>query len=322
VAGSVKLSVVVASHGRHLRLRWLLNALEEQTLPREQFEVVVVHDYDPETAERVLDRHPLGESGSLRHRAIEPGTGSPPRQRNIGWRMARGELVAFTDDDCRPDEGWLAALVEGAAAAPGRVVQGATRPDPLEWEVGAAPHPRTLFVEPVGPFAQTANIMYPRDLLERVGGFDERSVAGEDVGLWLRSRRAGAEIVAAPEAVVFHAVESHTLPGIVRQNLKWFHLAYLVKQHPEIRDDLKLRYFWDEEHLASATALAGLAGARVHPILLALAAPYVLRVSRRRGPGIGRRALALADLPGAIVRQGAEVVVMAAASMRHRTLVL
>jgi glycosyltransferase involved in cell wall biosynthesis len=322
VAGSISVSVVVASHARHLRLRWLLNALEDQTLPRERWEVVVVHDYDGATAARVLDGHPLTESGTLRHRAIAPGTGSPARQRNIGLRMARGELVAFTDDDCRPDGSWLAALVERAAAAPGRVVQGATRPEPLEWEVAASPHPRTLFVEPVGPFAQTANIMYPHALLARLGGFDEGAIAGEDVGLWMRARRAGAEIVGAPDAVVYHAIDSHTLPGIVRQNLKWFHLAYLVKQHPEIREDLKLRYFWDEEHLATAGALAAVLGARAHPLLLGLAAPYVLRVSRRRGPGARRRALALADLPGALVRQGAEVVVMAAASVRHRTLVL
>ena len=38
-------SVVVPSHARRLRLRWLLNALEEQTLAPERFEVIVVHDY-------------------------------------------------------------------------------------------------------------------------------------------------------------------------------------------------------------------------------------------------------------------------------------
>jgi glycosyltransferase involved in cell wall biosynthesis len=315
-------SVVVASHARHLRLRWLLNALEEQTLARGSWELIVVHDYDAETALRVIDRHPLAADGVLRHRAIEPGTGSPARQRNIGWRLARASLVAFTDDDCRVDGRWLEELVEAASRAPGQVVQGATRPEPLEWEVSAAPHVRTLHVEPVGPFAQTANILYPRELLERLGGFDERAVAGEDVGLSLRARAAGAAVVAAPEAVAYHAIESHTLPGIIRQNLKWRHLAYLVKLHPEIRRELTLRVFWDGEHLAVTAFLAGLAGARRHPLLLALAGPYVARVSRRRGPGLRSRAMALADLPGATVRQGAEVAGLAAGSLRHRTWLL
>ena len=78
-------SVVVASHGRHLRLRWLLNALEEQTLPRERWELIVVHDYDAATAARLMERHPLGEDGTLRHVAIEPGTGSPLLRLPLPW---------------------------------------------------------------------------------------------------------------------------------------------------------------------------------------------------------------------------------------------
>src|SRR4051794_29031345 len=103
------ISVVVASHARPLRLRWLLNALEAQNLPAERWELVVVHDYDESTAARILDDHPLALAGRLRHQAIAPGTGSPARQRNLGWREARAPLVAFVDDDCRPERGWLGA---------------------------------------------------------------------------------------------------------------------------------------------------------------------------------------------------------------------
>jgi glycosyltransferase involved in cell wall biosynthesis len=322
VEGSITVSVVVASHARHLRLRWLLNALEEQTLGRERWEVVVAHDYDAETARRVLDRHPLREAGRLRHIAIAPGTGSPARQRNLGWRAARGALVAFTDDDCRPEPDWLERLVAAAERAPGQIVQGATRPDPLEHEVLAAPHVRTLQIEPVGPFAQACNILYPRDLLERLAGFDERSVTGEDVGLSLRARAAGVTVVGAPDAIVNHAIESFTLPGIVRENTKWRHLAYLVKRHPELRRELELGVFWDRDHLWGAVALVGLLGTLRSPRLAALAVPYALRASRRRGPGRRGPAVALPELPGQAVRQIAEVVGLAAGSVRHRTLLL
>jgi GT2 family glycosyltransferase len=315
-------SVVVASHARELRLRWLLNALEEQTLPRERWELIVVHDYDAATAARVMERHPLGEDGTLRHTAIEPGTGSPARQRNIGWRAARAPLVAFTDDDCRPGPAWLEGMLRAARSTPGAVVQGKVRPDPYEQALFLAPHVRSLQVDPVNPYAQTANILYPRALLERLDGFDEVAVAGEDVGLSLRARAAGAEFAAAPDALVYHAVESHSLPGILRQNLKWRYLAYLVKRHPEFRRELVLGVFWEMEHLTVTLAAAGLAGARVNRGLLALALPYVVRVAGRRGPGPKSRAIALAELPGAFVRQGAEVAGMAAGSVTHRTLLL
>ncbi|HEU4979340.1 MAG TPA: glycosyltransferase, partial [Solirubrobacteraceae bacterium] len=289
-------SVVVASHGRPLRLRWLLNALEEQTL-REPWEAIVVHDYDAPTARRILEAHALCAAGTLRAIAIEPGTGSPSRQRNIGWRAASGELVAFTDDDCRPEPEWLERLLAVARCAPGRIVQGRVRAEPHEAAILAAPHVRTLWIDPVGRYAQTANILYPRALLERLGGFDERAIAGEDVGLSLRARRAGVAIEGATEAIVNHAVESHTLPGIVRQNWKWRHLAYLVRRHPEFRRQMPLGLFWDAEHLRTTAALAGLLGARRHPALLALAAPYAVRALGRRGPQPRRRALALAELP-------------------------
>ena len=315
-------SVVVASHARPLRLRWLLNALEEQTLAADSWEAIVVHDYDAPTARRVIERHPLSAAGRLRHVPIQPGTGSPSRQRNIGWRQARGELVAFTDDDCRPEREWLEELVAVARRVPGAVVQGRTRPEPLERELLRAPHVRTLTIHPVGPYAQTANILYPRALLERLDGFDERAIAGEDVGLSLRARAAGARIAAAGGAVVNHAVEAHTLPGILRQNVKWRHLAYLVKRHPEFRRELTWRIFWDGDHLLTAAAMAGVVGGRRHRLLLLLAAPYVRRSLARRGRGARARTVAAAELPGQAVRQAAEVVGLAAGGVRHRTPIL
>ncbi len=321
MAERIALSVVVASHGRPLRLRWLLNALEEQSLP-EPWEVVVVHDYDAATTARVLGRHRIGAAGVLRHIAIEPGTGSPARQRNIGWRAARGELIAFTDDDCRPEREWLERLTVAARSLPGEIVQGTTHPDPYEHAILAAPHVRTLLIDPVGPFAQTCNILYPRALLERLEGFDERAVAGEDVELSLRARAAGARVWPAADALVYHAIESHTLPGILIQNLKWRYLAYLVKKHPELRRELTLRVFWDADHLWVTAAAVGLTAARRRPGMLALAAPYVLSSSRRRGRGPRARALVVAEMPGQAVRQLAEVLGLAAGSVRHRTLVL
>ncbi|HEX6457331.1 MAG TPA: glycosyltransferase [Thermoleophilaceae bacterium] len=316
--GPIAVSVVVASHARELRLRWLLNALEEQTFD-EPWELVIVHDYDVPTAERVIERHPLAKQRPVRAIA---GSGGPGKRRNVGWRAARGELIAFIDDDCRAECDWLERLIAAAREHTGHVIQGRTRPDPFEAEVLKAPHVRTLNIEPVNAYRETCNILYPRELLERLDGFDERAITGEDVDLSLRAIAAGARISAAPDAVAYHAIESFTLPGILRQNLKWRHLAYLVKQHPELRAQFPLHVFWDEDHLLVTAAAVGLAGARRHPLLLVLAAPYVRKASRRRGGRRRDRALALAELPGQAVRQFAEVLGMAAGSVRHGTLLL
>ena len=323
MATPLSASVVVPSHGRPLRLRWLLNALEEQTFG-EPWEVIVVHDYEESTVARFLGDHPLASDGRLRHIAIEPGTGSPARQRNIGWRSARGRMIAFTDDDCRPEPEWLDRLVASVRDRDADVVQGATRPDPHEAHLLAAPHVRTMFIEPVGPYAQTCNILYPRAVLERLGGFDERAITGEDVDMSHRAKALGSHIVGARRAVVNHAVESHTLPGMLQQNLKWRHLAYLVKRNPEVRRDLFLRVFWDRDHLLVPVGLGGLAAAvaRRRGALARLFAPYAWRATRRRGRRPRGLVTGLVELPGQTRRQFAEVLGMAAGSVRHRTFLL
>jgi GT2 family glycosyltransferase len=314
-----EVSVVVPSHERPLRLRWLLNALEEQSLARDRWELVVVHDCRGESSEELLRTHPLRADGTLRHLRLPAGTGTPGRQRNAGWRDAQAPLVTFTDDDCRPDPRWLEELLAAARANGGAIVQGATRPDPFESEILAAPHARTIEVDPPGPFAQTCNILYPRALLEGAGGFVESLQSGEDADLAERCLAAGAQYVGAPNAVVFHAVESSTLIGAIRRSARWQDLAYVVKHHPHVRERLELRVFWRRSHLLLALGLGAVAAPRLAP---ALALPYLQEVLTRRGTG--KRALlrATTELPGRLAIDLAEMATLARGSARHRTLFL
>jgi GT2 family glycosyltransferase len=316
-------SVVVPSHERPLRLRWLLNALEAQSLERGRWELVVVHDCRDDESEMLLREHPLREDGTLRHVRLPAGTGLPGRQRNVGWRDARSALVAFTDDDCRPEPEWLERLLDAASRSPGTIVQGATRPDPYETAILAAPHARTLEVDPPGAFAQTCNILYPRALLEQVGGFEESLLSGEDTDLSAGARDADAEYVGAADAVVYHAVESSTLLGAIRRGLRWQHLAYVVKRHPHVRERLELGVFWRRSHLLLAVGLGGIPVARRAPAVAALfTIPYVRDGLRRRGTNPRARLRAATELPGRVAIDLSEMLTLARGSVRYRTLFL
>jgi GT2 family glycosyltransferase len=320
-----EVTVVIPSHARQLRLRWLLNSLEEQKLDSERFEVVVVHDYDDRDTHDIIERHPLTAGGTLRHVRIQPGTGQPARQRNLGWRAARAPLVAFTDDDCRADPGWLAGYLAQAQPGSEVVLQGVTKTEPYEYETWAAPHVRTIDIpHPPNEFFQTCNILYPRSVLERLGGFDETLTSGEDTDLALRALAAGVRIEGAPAAVVYHAVEEYSLPRMLRMSWKWRDLVRLRKRHPQLAQtgEWTLGVFWKASHWQLLLAAAGAGLARRFPSALLLAAPYLRAKLLRRGSRPRQLAVAAAELPGQALVDAGEIAAMAAGSIEHRALVL
>jgi hypothetical protein len=236
--------------------------------------------------------------------------------------------VAFIDDDCVPTSAWLRELVEAAGAAD--VVQGAVRPDPGQAEA-AGPFSRTLRVEEAR-FFQTANVLYRRDLLERLGGFDERfpKACGEDTELAYRAKAAGARTAFAPDAVVHHDVSASDVRAHLKDIGRWVDLPLVVVLQPEARELLHGRLWWRRAHpLAVGAALGGLAavlGARRRaPAMTALGAlstlPY-LRFRARVEP-VGRdRRERVTILPIVLLSDLLEVATMIRGSIRHRTLVL
>jgi GT2 family glycosyltransferase len=317
-----EVSVVVASHRREARLGALLDALAGQTLPRERFEVVVAHTYGADVAERVLDAHELGRDGVLRHLHVDPSAASPAAQRNAALRVVRAPLVAFTDDDCRPEADWLERLLGAAGDHPGQVVQGTTRPDPREAHLLSGLFVRTMVVDPPGAGHPTCNILYERDLVDRLGGFDERAIAGEDMDLAQRAIKAGASVVAAPDAVVNHAVEAVSLGEMIRYNRKWEHLVYVVKKNPELREGCVMRIWWQRRHLRAALALAGLLVAPRRPWALVAVVPYYLLEQTHFGTSPRQRARAVRRLPELWLVEIAEIGTFVRGSVRHRTLLL
>ena len=319
-----EIAVVVPSHDRPLRLRWLLNGLAEQTLARDRFEVVVGHDSsDPETAE-VLATHPLAEAGVLRAVALEPGTAPPGRNRNAAWRLAGASVIAFTDDDCRPPPEWLEGALAAAGRHPGAIVQGSTRPDPDEFNVGAyAPYVKTQSIVPPRPWAQACNIVYPREVLELTGGFPEDMFVGEDTALAERARDAGVPYVAAGEVVTRHAVEEAPMLRQALDAWRWRGLPLLIARHPRLRREFPLYAFWKREHLWLPAALAGIALQRRSRLWGLLAIPYLVQTKPQRyGPRPRARLRALLEVPGIAAIHAAEMASLAWGSIRHRTLFL
>ncbi|MCW3000272.1 MAG: glycosyltransferase family 2 protein [Solirubrobacterales bacterium] len=326
------LSVVVPSHDRPLRLRWLLNALAEQTLDPGRFEVIVAHDSQGPETDDLLRGHALTAAGVLRTLAFPAGSAGPSAKRNAAWRAARAPVVLFTDDDCRPPATWLAAALDAVQRHPGAIVQGPTAIDPDELVVKLhAPHARTQEVpladgEP-SVWAQTCNIAYPAGVLEDCGGFDEvlPLAAGEDTDLAWRARALGTPMVAAPAMLTYHCVEPATVLARAKESWRWQHLPYLTRQHPELRRSYAGGgWFWKPQHTRVPFLLAAAALVlRGRPLAaLACVLPWALPSLPSYGSGVRGRLRAVSELPAHAVLDVAEVAALARGSVRHRSLLL
>ena len=307
--------MVVASVGRDTRLAFLLEALQRQTLQSDRFEVIVVRGR--------LPGRPPGPAAELGATLIDSEPRGPGELRNKGIAVARAPLVAFTDDDCRPAPDWLEQLLAAAAREEGDfILQGRTEPDPDELR---RLHGLARSQSIVGPseWYQACNIAYPRALLERVGGFDERfDGGGEDADLGLRAVAAGARPVYVGSALVWHAVHSRHLWDAIRDQGRWHTIPLVIARHAEQRRALELGVFWRAGHPRVLLAAAGVLASRRHPALAAAAAvPYVrhhLRGYDTAPRGLVRAAL---DLPGRAVVDLVGVGATLRASRRHRALV-
>ena len=217
----MRVSVVVPTRDRPTRLAACLAALAAQT--HAPAEIVVVDDrsQNPDRIAAIVSR--------ARGARLVAGDGrGPAAARNIGVSAAHSDVICFTDDDCRPSAGWIAALTEcvrtGAA-----VVAGATLPSPPGAVATRASQVITnhLLIASLDPehqtveFAPTCNLAC-RSETATAFPFDESFplAAGEDREWCGRLADAGVEIVYAPDATVAHRPEL-TLRSFWRQQVRY-----------------------------------------------------------------------------------------------------
>ena len=226
----VQISVVVPTYHRHDLLRSCLAALAAQQFDARGYEVIVADDAADLATRRLVEAESAAVACRLRYVPVE-GTHGPAAARNAGWRAAEGPFIAFTDDDCLPQPGWLAAGFEalsgGADAAWGRLEM-PLPPRPTDYQRDAAGLAAAVFV--------TANCFCRRAALEKVGGFDERFTAAwrEDSDLYFSLLERNCRIVHTSEARVTHPIRPARWGVSLWQQRKTAFDALLYKKHPRL----------------------------------------------------------------------------------------
>jgi len=300
-----------------------LDGLGAQTLQPPEVELVLVDNGSTDGSQALLEEWASSGPGRITVR-VEQNHGVAPA-RNLGLQKASAPIVAFTDDDCVPDDRWLERGLAAMDRPDVAVVQGATSPDPT---VPLGRWPRTQEITGLTGFFETCNVFYRRDALLAAGGFDETlGWFGEDVAAAWSVLRRGGRAEFASDAQVVHAVTHpgfRAFLGYARHYTNW---PAVVRQCPELRDTALWRRWFLRERSAELLALVLGAGALAASALtgrrglaalgLVLAAPGL----RRRVPRHADRA-AWIDAALLTVFDVAVEAALVEGSIRHRTLVL
>jgi len=196
-------SVIVCTRNGIKRIAGCLEAISRMS--GGGFETIVVDDGSEDgTADLVSTRFP-----EVRLLRLEPGGLSAAR--NAGAAAARGEVLAFTDDDCEPDIEWVARLrrvfQDGKFAAAGGPN---LPPPPRDWReavVCAAPGApsHVMLTDDEAEHLPGCNIAVTKEAFNAIGGFDPAfRTAGDDVDFCWRLRDAGYRLGFAAGAFVWH----------------------------------------------------------------------------------------------------------------------
>jgi glycosyltransferase involved in cell wall biosynthesis len=197
---SPKVSVIVPVRDGAADIAALLECLERQTLPPDEFEIVIGDDGSSDGGTEGV----ASANGHIRVAAGPPTNSYAARNRAVA--ASTGSVLAFCDADCRPEPEWLESGL--TALGPTDVVAGRIRFDVPSsrtvWTLvdmdGAKDHEHQVRVG----VAETANLFLRRELFDRVGGFEGEIPEYGDYEFVERCVAAGADLAYAADTVVSH----------------------------------------------------------------------------------------------------------------------
>jgi glycosyltransferase involved in cell wall biosynthesis len=283
-------TVIVPTYNRAAVLADTLGDLIAQDYPADRLELIVVDNSSTDNTEDVVQTAAARSPFPVRY--FRKDNRGPAVSRNYGAARACGEVLAFTDSDCRVPPTWVRSGVRcmkpgvGLVAGPILpVVNDGRRPGFFQHQVPVIDEQHLRHVFP------TANIFYRREAFDLVGGFNEEfgtypfgiPVGGEDTDLAWRVKRAGYAAAFAADAPVYHEATDVTAIAWLFEPIKLQILPRLVREIPELREGYWNRYIADPRVLYFYLAAAGCvaAGARRQALPLALALPWLWNM---RGP--------------------------------------
>lgn len=258
----IGLSVIICTYNRAELLKNVLQDVCQQTLADSEFEVIVVDNHSTDqtraVAESFCQRYP-----NVRY-CFEAQQGLS-HARNRGWREARGEYLAYLDDDCQVPTQWL-ALAKGIIELQAPIVFGGpyyafyNSPKPHWWKEKYDAYHSMTYADSAGYLESDqdihgGNLFIQQAILEKVGGFNpqlgmsgKHLSYGEETELQMRIFKALPEFRAYsdPRLYVYHlvAAKKMTIGWVTRAHIAHGRAAYHVYPRTLMRFGSVINCLW------------------------------------------------------------------------------
>jgi len=261
---SILISAIICTHNRAGYLPKAIQSLLDQPTPKDTYEIVIVDNCSTDSTKEVVEKF---SRATKNFRYIYESTLGLSHARNAGWRNARGKYVAYLDDDAIACPIWLDKILEvfetvsprpGCVGGKAQPLWEAPRPTWLSDELATGltvidwsdtPH---ALLDLSQEWLVGANIAFPREVLELVGGFTsgldragKKLLSSGDVFLEKQILKAGYSCFYHPEIAIGHHIQKSRLEK------RWFIRRYywqgisdaamqLLEETPSTRERLRL----------------------------------------------------------------------------------
>jgi len=206
-------SVIVPTRNEEKVIADCLDSILKVNYPKNKFEVIVSDGKSTDKTREIVKKYKKVKL--LDNQGVNSAAG-----RNLGVKKAKGDIVAFTDADCTVAKNWLKALVK--ELDPNTVVGGANLPPKNDkYFPSAVSYALGTFLGSAGS-AQSyvhsekkevssvpnANAMYWKKDIQKVGGYNEEFVTGQDAELNYRLSQTGIKFMFIPSAKIWHKMRA------------------------------------------------------------------------------------------------------------------
>lgn len=222
---SYAISVVICTYNRAKFIGKALDCLARQTLPKEQYEIIIVDNRSTDDTARIcrqfIEPHP-----DLNARYYFEENKGLSFARNRGLQESRSPIITFIDDDAEAVPEFLKAILDfmqgnkDAIGVGGRIIPKYSESAEPAWmsaylngfvgkvDYGDAP----LLYKPPMKYPGGCNMTYKADLLKEVGGFNNQlTFRSDDKHIYFMVSRISPEIFYLPAATVYHNIDNERL---------------------------------------------------------------------------------------------------------------